>query len=111
MGIPESFFQNNRLADPDDMDALLELAEMTRGLIAEGDSASLERLVGYAAEKGLCEAFTWIMGLVQEELEGDSLPPGELFLRSGGVHRGLRRHPGRPGDGLDRPAQRRRKGL
>ena len=72
MGIPESFFQNNRLTDPDDIDALLELAEMTRGLIAQRDHAGLERLAGYAAENGLCEAFSWIMGLVQEELEGDS---------------------------------------
>ena len=72
MGIPESFFQNNRLADPDDIDALLELAEMTRGLIAQRDHAGLERLAGYAAENGLCEAFSWIMGLVQEELEENS---------------------------------------
>ena len=65
----EELFRNNNLSDPDDIDALLEVAEITRHLVREELCPDISRLINYTIENGYFEAFSWIMAVLQEELE------------------------------------------
>lgn len=65
----EEFLQNNSLHDPDDIDSLLEAAEITRQLISCGLESELCRLIKYTVKNGCFEAFSWIMAILQEEFE------------------------------------------
>ena len=69
MNTLEDLFRNNRLGDPDDIDALLEAAEITRQLICGGRYTELSRLISHTVENGCFEAFSWIMAVLQEEYE------------------------------------------
>lgn len=63
----DTFILNNNLQDPNDIDALLELADLTRELIADKAYAQLEQLIAGTVEQGYFEAFTWVLELLQEE--------------------------------------------
>ena len=63
------FIKNNHLADPDDLDALIEAADLTRQLIGAGAYSDLNRLIVYTVSGGFWEGFSWIMAILQEEFE------------------------------------------
>ena len=67
MDAVDLFIQNNHLADPDDLDALIEAADLTRRLIGEKAYADIGRLIVYTVRGGFFEAFSWIMAILQEE--------------------------------------------
>ncbi len=65
----EKFLQHNNLHDADDMDSLLELADLVRELVAENRHADINRVICYTVESGYYEAFSWVLGIIQESLE------------------------------------------
>ena len=69
MDILEQWMQNYPLQDPDNLDALLEVADVTRQLIYDKDHIGINKAVTYTIENGLYECFSWIMALLQEEFE------------------------------------------
>lgn len=69
MRLLEEMLHENNLKDPEDIDALLEVAEITEQLIGEEGYADLERLISYAVGNDYFEAFTWVMAALQEEYE------------------------------------------
>ncbi len=71
MGNLENWIRNNHLNDPDDIDALLETADLVRQLIYDRDYAGINSVIKYTVENSLYEAFSWVMALLQEEFEKD----------------------------------------
>ena len=69
MYIINNWIQNNRLKDPDDIDALLETADLIRLLINDRNYACINTIILYTIENSFYEAFTWIITLLQEEFE------------------------------------------
>ena len=67
----EHFLQNNNLRDPDDIDSLLELADLLRQHIADALYSDVSRLINYTVEHSYYEAFSWCMGILQEAFECD----------------------------------------
>ena len=67
----EDLVNENNLSDPDDIDALLELAEITRQVISAGRYADIELLIRYTIGNNLYEAFSWVMAVLQEEYDKD----------------------------------------
>ena len=65
----DAFFQNNCLHDPDDIDSLLEFASLLRELISCKRYPDIRTAVNYTIEHRYHEAFSWAMGILQEELE------------------------------------------
>jgi len=65
----ECFLQSRGLQEMENMDGLLELADLMRDLINDNRQAEIDRLLQYAMEHRLYEAFTWCMQLLQEGLE------------------------------------------
>ena len=65
----EELLKENNLADPDDIDALLELAEITRQMIGAERYDEIEALIDYTVRSGYYEAFSWIMASLQEEFD------------------------------------------
>ena len=72
MDMIESWMQNYLLQDPEDMDALLEAADLTRQLIKNRNYPDLNTLIAYTIENGLYECFSWVMSLLQEEFEKEA---------------------------------------
>lgn len=68
----EKFLNNNNLQDEQDIDALLELAEIVRQLVADRDYDGINKAVVYTIEQGYYEAFLWTMGILQEEFEKEN---------------------------------------
>ena len=69
MDLLEKWIQNNQLQDPDNMDALLEAADLVRQLIRDRDHAGINKIINYTIENDYFECFTWILDLLQEEFE------------------------------------------
>ncbi len=69
MRSPEELLRDNHLEDPEDVDALLELAEITGEMIRKENYPDLERLIHYTVHSGYHEAFTWMMAALQEEFD------------------------------------------
>ena len=69
MEMIDNFLNNNNLQDADDIEALIELATIVRTLISNNNQAEIKTILQYTMENGYYEAFTWCMGLLQEELE------------------------------------------
>lgn len=65
----KEWMKNNRLHDPDDIDALLETADLIRQLIHDRNYADIKTMINYAIDHNLYECFDWIMALLQEEYE------------------------------------------
>ena len=68
----EQFLQNNNLQDPDDFEALLEMASLVRTLIADRQYADINRIIFYTLEQSCYEVFSWCMEILQEDLERES---------------------------------------
>ena len=69
MRSPEELISANNLKDPEDVDALLELADITGQLIRDQRYSDLELLISYTVGSGYYEAFSWIMAMLQEEFD------------------------------------------
>ena len=69
MDILEKWIQENRLQDHEDIDALLEAADMTRQLIQDKNYEGIKTIIIYTIENDYFECFSWIMDLLQEEFE------------------------------------------
>lgn len=68
----DPFLLNNTLQNPDDIDALLELAALLRDLICSRQYPAINRIIQYTVEHSYFEAFAWALGILQEELaKGD----------------------------------------
>ena len=65
----DDFYRNNRLSNPDDIDALLEVAEITRHLLFKELYSDICQLICYTVQNGYYEAFSWMMAVLQEEYE------------------------------------------
>lgn len=65
----EELYKNNNLQDPEDTDALLEIAEITRRLICDKNYLDIDRLINFTVENGFFEAFSWILFILQEEFD------------------------------------------
>ncbi len=65
----EELFKENNLQDPEDIEALLELAEITGFLIRGEQYDDLERLINYTISNETYEAFSWVMAAIQEEFD------------------------------------------
>jgi len=68
----EKYLGNNNLNDADDFDALIELASFTRELVDRKEYDSINMLINYILENSYYEAFSWCMGILQEEFEKDT---------------------------------------
>lgn len=69
MDMTEKFLNSNNLHDADDMDSLLELADLLRQAIANARYSDITRLICYTVEHGYYEAFSWCVGILQEVFE------------------------------------------
>ena len=65
----EDILMNIDPEDPDDIDFLLEIADLTRQLITDRRYEDINALINCTIRKGYNEAFSWIMELLQEEFE------------------------------------------
>ena len=72
MDMIDSWMQNYPLQDPEDMDALLDAADLTRQLIKDMNYAGLNTVIAYTIENGLYECFSWVMSLLQEEFKKEA---------------------------------------
>ena len=68
----DEFIQSSNLSnDPDDIDSLLEIAEITRQLISDELYSDINRIINYTITNSFFEAFSWIMDILQEEFESE----------------------------------------
>ena len=67
----DRFLDSNNLQDPDDIDALLELASLVRELVDAGDYESICKTISYTVVNEYYEAFSWCMEILQEAFEKD----------------------------------------
>lgn len=94
MSTLENFIHANNLHDPEDIDALLELASIARQLIHGREYEAINNLLNYTIRCGYYEAFSWTLGILQEELEnnpcrldsfeciiGSSIPDFDQFIQ------------------------------
>ena len=65
----ETFLNSHHLQDPDDIDGLIELASLLRDAMEEKRYPEICTLIRYTVEHEYDEAFSWCMGILQEELE------------------------------------------
>ncbi|MBR2672046.1 MAG: hypothetical protein IKE27_07580 [Oscillospiraceae bacterium] len=65
----EKWIRDNSLRDAEDIDALLEAAEVARQLIFMKDCEGIGTMISYTVENGLFEGFSWIMSLLQDEFD------------------------------------------
>jgi hypothetical protein len=68
----DELLNENNLKDPDDIDALLELAEIMGKLIGDEQYSDMEILINYTISNEYYEAFSWIVAALQEEYEKES---------------------------------------
>ena len=69
MDLLEKWMQEDQLQDPDNIDALLEAADLTRQLINDRDYSGINKIISYTIDHDYYECFSWIMDLMQEEFE------------------------------------------
>jgi len=65
----EELLRENNLKDPDDIDALVELAEIEGELIRDERYSDIELLINHTISNDYYEAFSWVMAALQEEFE------------------------------------------
>ena len=65
----DELLRENSLKDPEDIDALLELAEITRQMIRDELYSDIELLITHTISNEYYEAFSWIMAALQEEFD------------------------------------------
>ena len=65
----DTFIEKNNLKNEEDIDMLLELSDYTKQLIKSRNCSDINKLILYTVQNSCYEAFSWIMALLQEELE------------------------------------------
>ena len=65
----EELLRENDLKDPENIDSLLELADITGQMIRDERYPDIELLINYTISNEYHEAFTWIMAALQEEFD------------------------------------------
>ena len=65
----DELLRENNLKDPEDIDALLELAEITGQMIRDELYSDIELLITYTVSNEYYEAFSWMMAALQEEFD------------------------------------------
>ena len=84
MEMLEQFMRRNNLRDEEDIDSLLEVADLTRELIGGNRYEEICRLINYTVENSFYEAFSWIMEILQEEFDKqDSCALDDFVCRLG----------------------------
>ncbi len=83
MDILQNFLENNNLKDGDDFDALLECASLVRQLVSDLNYRGINTVINYTIEKGYCEAFSWTVGILQEELANNESGLADFFCPLG----------------------------
>ena len=63
----ERFLQHRSLEDVENLDALLDVAELTRQFIGVQNYEGIKKLIIYTVDHAFLEAFSWIMAILQEE--------------------------------------------
>ena len=63
----DELLRENNLKDPEDIDALLELAEITGELIRNERYSDMELLIRYLISNDYYVAFSWVLAALQEE--------------------------------------------
>ena len=63
----EEFIQNNELRTTEDIDFLLEAADLARQLIGERKYSDINTLINFTIDKNYFEAFSWVLDILQEE--------------------------------------------
>ena len=66
MELQDQIRQNLPVADPEDMEFLLEYAELLRMALENGDRDAVSVLLRYALEHSFHEAFYWAAGIMEE---------------------------------------------
>ena len=69
MDLLEKWIQDNHLQVPDNIDALLEAADLTRQLVQDRNYEGISKMISYTIDHDYYECFTWILDLLQEEFE------------------------------------------
>lgn len=69
MRTPEELIRTNNLNNPEDIDALLELAEITGQMIRDERYSEIELLINYMIGHEYYEAFSWMLAALQEEFD------------------------------------------
>ena len=84
MEMLEQFMSRNNLRDEEDIDSLLEVADLARELIGGNRYEEICRLIDYTVENSFYEAFSWIMEILQEEFDKqDSCALDDFVCRLG----------------------------
>ncbi|MBQ3076889.1 MAG: hypothetical protein IJC43_03425 [Clostridia bacterium] len=63
---PETMLPTERLNNPDDLDALLEFADLVRRLTDERRTAELSALIAHTVEHRCHEALSWALAILEE---------------------------------------------
>ncbi|MBE6887643.1 MAG: hypothetical protein E7484_04380 [Ruminococcaceae bacterium] len=63
------FLQNNSLSTEEDIDSLLDLASLTRELINAKLYEDINHIIRYIVQNNFTEALSWVISILQEELE------------------------------------------
>ena len=94
MEIWNRILRNEPLEGPEELEVLLELADLVRDFVAQKRSEELGRLVRYTMAQGHYEAFIWAVGIVEESADrlgafecalGRTIPDYEEFILRLGV--------------------------
>lgn len=80
----EQVLQDLPLAEPEELDTLLEVAETVRELIRERREQELSALIQYTIRHRYYEAFVWAIGIL-EECFGNDASMSEMRLELGSV--------------------------
>ncbi len=69
MNKTDILLQNHNLQDENDIDILLDLSDYTKQLIKGENYSDINKIIIYTIENSCYEAFSWVMAILQEELE------------------------------------------
>ena len=83
MDILQNFLENNNLQDSDDFEALLDCASVVRQLVSDLNHEGITTVINYTIEKGYFEAFSWAVGILQEELANSESELADFFCSLG----------------------------
>ena len=68
MDTVKNFLLGGRLAEPEDIEALLDLADLVRAAVGCEKYQEIREIINYCVENGCFEALSWTMEILQEEL-------------------------------------------
>lgn len=62
----EKIFRKIPLDDPEDLDVLLDIADLVRAAIDKTDFNAINTLIRYTVKYSYYEAFSWVLGILEE---------------------------------------------